>query len=167
MRPRVQTCIRCWNCSSRPKKWSGWRNWCVARRMKLSKTVSHYATEPAAKRLEKGHPDLAARLWRAQGIRIVNAKKSKYYDAALSDFERARDCYQRAGLASEWEQSVRRVCAAHYRKTGFINGFQHWRLVRNVGISPPFWSAPRRVGANGTQEVTYEETEAAGSGFPG
>lgn len=86
--------------------------------------VSHYATEPAAKRLEKGHPDLAARLWRAQGMRIVNAKKSKYYDAALSNFERARDCYQRAGLAAEWEQTVRRVCAAHYRKTGFINGFQ-------------------------------------------
>lgn len=28
--------------------------------------MSHYATEPAAKRLEDGHPDLAARLWRAQ-----------------------------------------------------------------------------------------------------
>jgi hypothetical protein len=86
--------------------------------------VSHYATEPAAKQLEKGHPDLAARLWRAQGMRIVNGKKSKYYDAALSNLERARDCYQRAGLAAEWEQTVRRVCAAHYRKTGFINGFQ-------------------------------------------
>ena len=86
--------------------------------------VSHYATEPAAKRLEKGHPDLAARLWRTQGMRIVKAKKSKYYDAALSDFERARDCYQRAGLAVEWQQTVRQVCAAHYRKTGFISGFQ-------------------------------------------
>jgi hypothetical protein len=59
--------------------------------------------------LEKGHPDLAARLWRAPGMRIANAKKSKYYDAALSNFERARDCYQRAGLAVEWEQIVRRV----------------------------------------------------------
>ena len=86
--------------------------------------VSHYATEPAAKRLEKGHPDLAARLWRAQGMRIVNAGKSKYYDAALSNFERARRCYQRAGLAAEWEQTVRRVCAAHSRKSGFIHGFQ-------------------------------------------
>ena len=85
--------------------------------------VSHYTTEPAAKRLEKNHPGLAARLWRAQGMRIVDAKKSKYYDAALSNFERARDCYQRAGLATEWEQTVRRVCALHYRKTGFIGGF--------------------------------------------
>lgn len=40
--------------------------------------VSHYATEPAAKRLEQGHPDLAARLWRAQGSRIVNAGRSRY-----------------------------------------------------------------------------------------
>jgi len=86
--------------------------------------VSHYATEPAAKRLEKNHPELAARLWRAQGMRIVDAKKSKYYDAALSNFERARDCYQKAGLVVEWEKTVRQVCAAHFRKTGFISGFQ-------------------------------------------
>jgi hypothetical protein len=52
--------------------------------------VSHYATRPAAKKLEKTHPELAARLWRAQGMRIVDAKKSKYYDAAISNFERAR-----------------------------------------------------------------------------
>ena len=86
--------------------------------------VSHYTTQPAAKKLEKPHPDLAARLWRAQGMRIVEAKKSKYYDAALSNFERARDCYQRAGLAVEWEETVRRVRAAHSRKTGFISGFE-------------------------------------------
>jgi len=86
--------------------------------------VSHHATQPAAKRLEKNHSGLAARLWRAQGMRIVDAKKSKYYDAALSNFKRARDCYQRAGLADEWEQTVRRVCALHYRKTSFIRGFQ-------------------------------------------
>jgi len=81
--------------------------------------VSHYATEAAAKRLEKNHPGLAARLWRAQGMRIVDAKKSKYYDAALSNFERARNCYQKAGLMLEWENVVRQVCAAHFRKTSF------------------------------------------------
>jgi uncharacterized Zn finger protein len=78
----------------------------------------------AAKKLERTYPDLAARLWRAQGMRIVDARKSKYYDAALSNFERARDCYQRAGLAAEWEQTVRQVRAAHSRKTGFISGFE-------------------------------------------
>ncbi|MBZ5621117.1 MAG: hypothetical protein LAQ69_20685 [Acidobacteriia bacterium] len=83
--------------------------------------VSHYTTEPAAKKLEKPHPDLAARLWRAQGMRIVNAGKSKYYDAALSNFESARRCYERAGLVDRWEQTVARVRAAHPRKTGFLS----------------------------------------------
>jgi tetratricopeptide (TPR) repeat protein len=86
--------------------------------------VSHYATEAAAKKLERVHPGRAARLWRAQGMRIVDAKQSKYYDAALSNFERARDCYRRAGLAAEWDETVRQVRAAHYRKTGFIGAFE-------------------------------------------
>lgn len=88
------------------------------------KNISHYATEPAAGKLEESHPALAAKLWRAQGIRILDAKKSKYYDAALANLERARDCFQRAGMAAEWEETVRRVCAAHFRKTGFIGEFQ-------------------------------------------
>lgn len=100
--------------------------------------VSHYATEPAAKRLEKTHPEFAARLWRAQGMRIVDAKKSKYYDAALSNFERARDCYRRAGLAAEWEQTVRRVCSLHYRKAGFISGFQALAAGAKRGERPSF-----------------------------
>ena len=86
--------------------------------------VSHYATEPAARTLEKTHPGLAARLWRAQGMRIVEAGKSKYYDAAISNFDRARRCYARAGLAAEWDETVRQVRAAHRRKTGFMSGFE-------------------------------------------
>lgn len=86
--------------------------------------VSHHATEPAAKKLEKAHPDVSARLWRAQGMRIVKAKKSRYYRAALSDFERAKRCYERAGLTSEWEKTVGRVRADHRRKTGFLSGFE-------------------------------------------
>jgi len=63
--------------------------------------LSHYTTEPVAKKMEKAHPDLAGRLWRAQGLRIVNARKSRYYDAALSNFERAKRCFERAGLEAE------------------------------------------------------------------
>ncbi len=40
--------------------------------------LSHHFTEPAAKRLAKPHPDVAARSYRALGMRILNAKKSKY-----------------------------------------------------------------------------------------
>jgi hypothetical protein len=86
--------------------------------------VSHYATEPAAMKLEKTHPEAAARLWRSQAMRIVKAGKSRYYDAAISNFERARRCYARAGLVAEWEETVRQVRSNHRRKTGFISGFE-------------------------------------------
>jgi hypothetical protein len=95
--------------------------------------LSHYTTEPVAKKLEKNRPDLAARLWRAQGLRIVNAKKSKYYDAALSNFESAKRCFERAGLQGEWQKTVSQVRADHHRKSGFMDGFE--RLVEGAGPS--------------------------------
>ena len=93
--------------------------------------LSHYAAEPVAKKFEKPHPDLAARLWRAQGLRIVNAKKSKYYDAALSYFESAKRCFERAGQQDEWSKTVRQVRADHHRKSSFMPGFE--RLVDGMG----------------------------------
>jgi hypothetical protein len=95
--------------------------------------LSHYTTEPVARKLEKTHPDLAARLWRAQGLRIVNAKKSKYYDAALSNFESAKRCFERAGLSAKWQKTVTQVRADHHRKSGFMPGFE--RLVAGAGPS--------------------------------
>ncbi len=97
--------------------------------------VSHYALEPAARRLEKAHVGEAARLWRAMGMRVVNAKKSKYYGAALGNFERAKRCYEKAGLGAGWESVVRE---AHHRKTGFMPGFED--VVKGAGPSeePPF-----------------------------
>jgi hypothetical protein len=95
--------------------------------------LSHYTTEPVAKKLEKTHPDHAARLWRAQGLRIVNAKKSKYYDAALSNFESAKRCFERAGLDAKWQKTVIQVRADHHRKSGFMPGFE--RLVAGAGPS--------------------------------
>ena len=96
-------------------------------------SLSHYTTEPVAKKIEKTHTDLAARLWRAQGLRIVNAKKSKYYDAALSNFESAKRCFERAGLHAEWQKTVSQVRAYHHRKSGFMSGFE--RLVEGTGPS--------------------------------
>jgi len=57
-------------------------------------------------------------------MRILKAKKSRYYDAALSNFEDARLCYERAGLGAQWERLVREVRAAHHRKTKFMPGFK-------------------------------------------
>jgi len=85
--------------------------------------LSHYTTEPAAKKLEKSHHDAAAMLYRALGLRILNAKKSKYYDAALDHFDRARRCFQKAGLGKEWEAMVDLIRSEHHRKAGFIQAF--------------------------------------------
>jgi tetratricopeptide (TPR) repeat protein len=95
--------------------------------------ISHYTTEPVAKTLAKAHPGLAAKLYRALGMRILEARKSKYYDAALSNFEDARLCYERAGLGLQWESLVREIRAAHHRKTGFMSGFEE--VVTGVGPS--------------------------------
>lgn len=95
--------------------------------------LSHYTTEPAAKHLARSHPAVAAKVFRALGARILNAEKSKYYDAALSSFEDARDCYARAGLDSEWKAVVAEVRQDHHRKVGFMGGFE--RLVAGQGPS--------------------------------
>jgi hypothetical protein len=66
---------------------------------------------------------LAARLWRAQALRIVNAGKSKYFEAAIDNLERARDCFRRAGRDAEWEQTSRDIGGAHSRKHAFMREF--------------------------------------------
>jgi hypothetical protein len=100
---------------------------------KALEDLSHYVTEPAAQILEKTYADVASRLWRAQGMRIINAKESKYYDAALANFERAMLCFVRAGQHAEWEKTVSTVRAQHHRKSGFIGGFEE--LVAGQGPS--------------------------------
>ena len=86
--------------------------------------MSHYTTEPAAEMLAEGHPALAARVFRALGLRTVDAKKSKYYDAALGNFERARNCYAAAGQQGKWDALVAEVRRAHGRKYSFMPGFE-------------------------------------------
>jgi uncharacterized Zn finger protein len=116
--------------------------------------VSHLTTEPAARKLEKTHPGIAARLWRAQGMRILDAKKSKYYPEALENFRRARRCYERAGLSSEWLRVVDQLRANHHRKVGFMAGFEELVAGKPHGEKPSFldkakarWGLPQA--ANG------------------
>ncbi|HMD95797.1 MAG TPA: hypothetical protein VKM93_00490 [Terriglobia bacterium] len=94
-------------------------------------SLSHYVTEPAAKRLAKTHPEVAARVFRALGMRILNAKKSKYYYEALSHFEDAKSCFERAGVGQQWDAVVTEVRQAHHRKVGFMPSFE--RLVAGQG----------------------------------
>jgi tetratricopeptide (TPR) repeat protein len=86
--------------------------------------VSHYHSEAAADKLVKRNDAAAAKLYRAMGFRILNAKKSKYYENALANFENARDLYRKAGLESEWAALVETVRAEHARKYGFMPGFE-------------------------------------------
>ena len=97
--------------------------------------LSHFTTEPAAKLLAEPHPALAARVFRALGLRIVNAKKSRYYDAALHDLERARDCYSSAGEQAQWEALVAEIRRKHARKGGFMEGFE--RLAAGYSARAP------------------------------
>jgi hypothetical protein len=86
--------------------------------------ISHYVTEPAAKRLARAYPGVAARVFRALGMRIVKAGKSRYYDSALSNFEAAKRCYERAQLQSQWNLVVEEVRRDHRRKSAFMSRFE-------------------------------------------
>ncbi len=86
--------------------------------------LSHYRTEPLARKLERSHPDISARVYRALCMRIVNAGKSKYYDAALDNIESAKKCYAKAGLNADWQALVADVRERHFRKRGFMPWFE-------------------------------------------
>ena len=66
----------------------------------------------------------AATLYRALGLRIVNAGKSKYYGEAVEHFKKARDLYCKAGQTSEWTAVIEFVRTAHSRKSGFLSDFE-------------------------------------------
>ena len=86
--------------------------------------LSHYTTEPAAKYLAKSHPGVAAKVYRALGMRIINGGKSRYYSEALSSFREAKRCYEQAGQRREWEALVSEVRREHRRKSGFMPAFE-------------------------------------------
>jgi tetratricopeptide (TPR) repeat protein len=74
-------------------------------------SLSHRKSDPAAKKVERSYPGLAARLYRASAMRTVNVGKSKYYNAALGNLEHAKKCYLGAGLDEEWNALVTEVRA--------------------------------------------------------
>ena len=87
-------------------------------------SLSHYTTEHVAKKLARPHPDVAAKVYRALGMRILNSKKSRYYDAALSHFAHAKRCYKKAGDDQTWETLVKEILQTHRRKSAFMPGFE-------------------------------------------
>jgi uncharacterized Zn finger protein len=87
-------------------------------------------TEPAAERLAKTHPGVAAKIFRALCVRIIDAGKTKYYDAALANLEKAKGCYVNAGLDAQWQALAAEIRREHFRKSAFMPGFE--TMVRDV-----------------------------------
>jgi hypothetical protein len=100
--------------------------------------LSHYTAEPLARKLERTHPDISARVYCALCMRIINAGKSKYYDAALDNIERGKKCYGKAGLNADWQSVVADVRQRHFRKKGFMAGFEDIVSGAPKHVEPPF-----------------------------
>ncbi|MEA3273719.1 MAG: hypothetical protein U9Q81_00135 [Pseudomonadota bacterium] len=107
-------------------------------------SLSHYTTEPAAKKLVRSHPGIAAKVYRALGMRVLNAKKSKYYDAALSHFEQAKRCYLKAGLGPAWDELVDKIRRNHGRKSSFMPGFERLVQGKKPDARPSFNDRTKR-----------------------
>ena len=71
-------------------------------------------------------------------MRIVNAGKSKYYKAALDNLDRAQRCYVKAGLDADWNAVVTDVRERHFRKRGFMAGFEEIVSGAPKHVEPPF-----------------------------
>ncbi len=109
---------------TKTKEW-----WVLAESIKASdhedlEAISHYTTEKAAQELEEDHPVEAAKIYRALGMRIVKAKKSKYYGIALDHFLKAKTLYSENGCQEEWLSLVENIRRDHYRKYSLIGDFE-------------------------------------------
>lgn len=106
--------------------------------VKRLESLSHFKTEPAAKTLAEAHPAEAGKLYQAMGLRIVDAGKSRYYSAVLSNFEQARHCYEKAGLETVWLELVEDVRKRHSRKYSFMPGFERVAEGKGPVTKPSF-----------------------------
>ena len=105
--------------------------------------LGDFTLEPVARKLQRSHPRLTAKLRIAMGLAIVEAKKSKYYDAALGHFEKARDILNKQGCTGEWQQLAAEVRDRHGRKSRFMPGFE--RLVQGrTAVEPSFLDRARQ-----------------------
>ena len=105
--------------------------------------LSHYTTEPAAKRLVRTHPATAAKVFRALCVRVLNAGKSKYYDAALANIEAARKCWLAAGLDELWRRTSTEIRREHHRKSGFMPRFEEIVAGKRALPQPSFLDRAR------------------------
>jgi hypothetical protein len=105
--------------------------------------VSHAINDRVAAHLDAPHPELAARVYRALALRVLAAKKSKVYGAALQNLADARRCYLAAGQGRLWDAVVAEVRAAHARKTSFIKDFERIAAAAGPTTEPSFLERAR------------------------
>ena len=86
--------------------------------------VSDYSLGDAAKHLARPHPGVAARLFRAIALQIVDEGRNKNYRSAVSNLKRAKKCYEKAGLVDQWNALVENIRRRHHRKTSFMPKFE-------------------------------------------
>ena len=101
-------------------------------------TLSHFVAEPAGTSLEPAHPLEAARIWRAQGIRILAGRKSQHYGATVDSFARAKHGYARADRIDDWQAVLVQVQGEHRRKSRFIPCFEALVHDADPGPEPSF-----------------------------
>ena len=77
-----------------------------------------------ARGAQEGEAHLQRRWGQALRNLYLAGKRRRDYDEAVIAFGKARLCFQRAGLAQEWDRTVAEVRAEHRRKLGFIADFE-------------------------------------------
>ena len=82
--------------------------------------LSHYTTD-RRRSGSKSHPLLAAKLHVAMALRILEAKKSQYYEAALRSLGKVRRLLLE-GQAGAWEALVAEIRSST-AQTAFMPGF--------------------------------------------
>lgn len=87
-------------------------------------SLSHYVTEKAAQKLTRKYPAAAAKVYRALAMRILKARKSKYYSFSLEHLRTAKRLYEKLADHAEWQTIVDQICRDHARKRGFMADFE-------------------------------------------
>ena len=92
--------------------------------------ISHYVIEKAAKVFHDKNSMAAAKIYRAMGMRILDSKKSKYYNTALEHSLKVKSIYIDNNSEEEWLSIVKYIRENRARKYSFITDFK--KLVSGI-----------------------------------
>ena len=107
----------------------------MAERIRRSKgedlaELSPYTLEDVTKRLRRPHPEIAARLFCIMGLETVAKARSQHYRSAVANLQRAKKCYEEAGMVDEWNRLADDIRQQHRRKPSFMSKFE--KMLQDV-----------------------------------